>query len=283
MPATALLPAPESLHPTLWRAHQLARLRGAAVSTGFAELDAELPGGGWPRQALTELLLPHPGVGEMRLLAPALAGMAAAEAARGVMLFDPPAAPCAAALAQLGVQAHSLIVVHGRDGAHGARHLLPSAELLWALEQALKSGQVGAVLAWLPVRLRAEALRRLQLAAQAHAGPAFLLRDIDARTKPSPAPLRLTLHSAGIDELALRVLKRRGPALTKVLRLALPPVLAPLLRARADAVHLAAAATERARMGPAAGGAPGEAGAAAWVLPRAPAAGGGAAPLPLAG
>src|SRR5574337_935953 len=162
--------APEDLHPALWRAHQLGGSREAAVPSGFAALDAELPGGGWPRRVLTELLLPHPGVGEMRLLAPALG--------------------------QLGVDAQRLIVVHGRDGAHGARHLLASADLLWALEQALKSGHVGAVLAWPPRTLRAEALRRLQLAAQAHDGPAFVLRDIELRDRPSPAPLRLSLHGA---------------------------------------------------------------------------------------
>jgi protein ImuA len=236
-PSPAPSPSPESLHPALWRAHQLARTRTAVLGSGFAALDAELPGGGWPRQALTELLLPHPGVGEMRLLAPALAGVAAGAAGseRGIMLFDPPAPLCAWALAHLGVDAQALIVVHGRDGAFGARHLLPAADLLWALEQALKSGQVGAVLAWLPARLRADTLRRLQLAAQAHAGPAFVLRDIDVRLKPSPAPLRLALHSAGIDTLSVRVLKRRGPALTQPLRLALPPVLSPALRARAEA------------------------------------------------
>ena len=282
LPAGVPPPAPETLHPALWRAHQLGHAREAAVPTGFATLDAELPGGGWPRRVLTELLLPHAGVGEMRLLAPALAGIAAAAppAPRSLMLFDPPSPPCAAALAPLGVDAQSLIVVHGRDGAHGARHLLSSADLLWALEQALKSGQVGAVLAWLPLRLRADALRRLQLAAQSHDGPVFLLRDIEARARPSPAPLRLALHSAGIDELALRVLKRRGPALTRVLRLALPPVLAPLLRARAEATRLAAEATARARLGPVADGAPG---AATAARPHMPAAGGGAAPLSLAG
>ena len=247
LPAAALLAAPETLHPALWRAHQLGRSREAAVRSGFDLLDAQLPDGGWPRQALTELLLPHPGVGEMRLLAPALAGIAAAEppAPRSVMLFDPPAPLCGWALAQLGVDAQRLIVVHGRDGAHGARHLLPSADLLWALEQALKSGQVGAVLAWLPLRLRADALRRLQLAAQSHGGPVFLLRDIEARAQPSPAPLRLALHSAGIDELALRVLKRRGPALTRVLRLALPPVLAPHQQAQAEARQRALLPAER--------------------------------------
>jgi len=253
LPVADPLSAPESLHPALWRAYQLGSTREAAAPTGFAALDAELPGGGWPRQTLTELLLPHLGLGEMRLLAPALAGIAAAgvSAPCCVMLFDPPATLCAAALAQLGVPAHSLVVVHGRDGAHGARHLLPAADLLWALEQALKSGQVGAVLAWLPARLRADALRRLQLAAQAHGGPAFLLRDIEARARPSPAPLRLTLHSAGIDALALRVLKRRGPVLGRVLRLALPPVLAPLPRARAETARWLAQARQEAEPAPA--------------------------------
>ena len=203
------------------------------LASGFPVLDAELPGGGWPRRVLTELLLAHPGVGEMRLLAPALAAVAGCQ--RSVMLFDPPAALCAAALAQLGVDPLQMIVVHGREGAKGAnlRHLLASADLLWALEQALKSGHVGAVLAWLPDGLRADALRRLQLAAQAHDGPVFLLRGIEMRRKPSAAPLRLALHAAAPDELSLHLLKRRGPPLAQPLKLTLARVLPPSLRARA--------------------------------------------------
>jgi protein ImuA len=157
------------------------------------------------------------------------------EAGRSVMLFDPPAALSGWALAQLGVATEQLLVIYGRDGPRGAaglRRLLPSADLLWALEQALKSGHLGAVLAWLPLRLRADALRRLQLAAQSHDGPVFLFREIDARTKPSAAPLRLSLGCAGIDRLAVRVLKRRGPPLAQPLVLALPPVLTERLRAR---------------------------------------------------
>ena len=69
------LPDLEQLHPALWRAHQAGRQRDAVVASGFADLDAVLPGGGWPQRALTELLLPHPGVGEIRLLAPALAAV----------------------------------------------------------------------------------------------------------------------------------------------------------------------------------------------------------------
>lgn len=223
----------------LWRAHQLGTPPAGVTASGFAALDAELPGSGWPHQVLTELLLPHPGVGELRLLVPALARIAGAsslQAGRSVMLFDPPAVLCGPALAQLGVDAQQLLVVHGREGARatlGLRRRLPSADVLWALEQALRSGHVGAVLAWLPQCARADALRRLQLAAQSHDGPAFLFREVDARARPSAAPLRLLLQGAGIDRLSVRLLKRRGPPLARPLLLALPSVLSERLRARA--------------------------------------------------
>jgi protein ImuA len=216
---------PGHIHPELWRGDQLGRLPERAVPTGWAVLDRQLPGGGWPRQALTELLLKHPGVGEMRLVAAALSAVARGEQgeARAVMLFDPPAMPCAWAMEQLGLPAQTLIVVHGREGPRGAarRHLLTATDVLWALEQALRSGHAGAILAWLPDRLRADALRRLQLAAQAHAGPVFLLRGIEERLKPSPAPLRLALHPEGSDVLTVRILKRRGPPLLQTLSLSL--------------------------------------------------------------
>lgn len=233
----------------LWRADRLSPISRAVTATGFVALDAELPGGGWPHRVLTELLLPHPGLGELRLLVPALARIAGAagheESGRSVMLFDPPAALCGAALVQFGVDARQLLVVHGREGVRataGLRRWLPSADLLWALEQALRSGHVGAVLAWLPQRLRADALRRLQLAAQSHDGPAFLFREVDARVKPSAAPLRLLLQGAGIDRLSVRVLKRRGPPLALPLLLALPPILSERLRARARDASVPAAA-----------------------------------------
>jgi protein ImuA len=219
--------APESLHPSLWRAHQLGRSADHTLPSGFAQLDAQLPGGGWPRKVLTELLLPHPGIGEIRLLAPVLA--ATQRAGRLVMLFDPPAAVSAPALLELGLDVNQLLVIQTH------LQLRPGADRLWALEQALKSGHVGAVIAWLPPRLRAERLRRLQLAAHAHDGPAFMLREVAAQQNASAAPLRLALHPAGADQLGLRVLKRRGPPLLTPVHLALPPVLSAAALRRAQA------------------------------------------------
>ena len=216
----------------------------SVLPSHFAELDAALPGGGWPARALTELLLPHPGVGELRLLAPVLA--AVQQAGRSLMWFDPPAAPCAWALGALGLDTQQLVVVHGSSPGVGpasklqrqtgerrwGRGLAGAADMLWALEQALKSGHVGAVLAWLPPRLPAETLRRLQLAAQGHDGPAFVLRDVAARSQASAAPLRLLLAAAGADALSVNLFKRRGPPLAQPLLLALPPVLSPSALAR---------------------------------------------------
>lgn len=305
-----------ALHPAVWRASQIGGGAQATSPSGFAVLDAELPGGGWPHGVLTELLLSQPGIGELRLLAPVLravsmpvvpvppaatpvsstrhrrtgaAGTAAAaspvrafgaadaagvssparpvsgsprtaaatpDTGRCVMLFDPPASLSAWALAQCGLDSRHWLVVRSRPlgqgqqgrqgqppdlapgvprGASRLAPLLPGADLLWALEQALKSGQVGAVLAWLPVNLRADALRRLQLAAQAQAGPVFLFRDALARGRPSPAPLRLLLQPAGVDALGVRLLKRRGPLLAQPLKLALPPVLPPAVQAQLQA------------------------------------------------
>jgi protein ImuA len=209
------------------------------------------------------------------------------------MLFDPPATLSAWALAQCGLDSRHWLVVQARAGqgragavsgplplawrpetapglprgANRLAPLLPAADLLWALEQSLKSGHVGAVLAWLPVNLRADALRRLQLAAQSHAGPVFVFRDALARARPSAAPLRLLLQPAGVGGLVLRLLKRRGPLLAQPLRLALPPVLAPQQQAQAEARQLA---RELAR-GPAGDPARGEAcGAAAVPTARRP-------------
>ena len=226
MPSRRVPLRPDLLHPALWLGHQLGRQADAAVPSGFATLDQQLPGGGWPRRALTELLLPHPGIGEIRLLGTCLA--ATQQAGRLVMLFDPPADLSAGALVRLGLDVAQLLVISTR--ARGA----PGSDTLWALEQALKSGHVGAVLAWLPPRLRTERLRRLQLAAQAHEGPAFVFREVAAAQRPTAAPLRLGLRAAGADQLAVRVFKRRGPPLGAPLQIALPPVLSAAALSRAQ-------------------------------------------------
>ncbi|UUX94010.1 translesion DNA synthesis-associated protein ImuA [Aquabacterium sp. J223] len=204
----------------MWRAHQLGQQRSAVLPTGHAVLDAQLPGGGWPHAAVTELLLPQAGTGELRLLAPAL--RAVQQRGRCLLVVAPPWPLCGSGWQRLGLALAALLVVHPLPSAAAA--VAHETDRLWALEQVLKSGHAGAVLAWLPTRVRADALRRLQLAAQRHDGPVFLMREAAAAGRPSPAPLRLLLQAEGADRLGVHLLKRRGPALPAPLHLDLPPV-----------------------------------------------------------
>jgi protein ImuA len=72
----------------------------------------------------------------------------------------------------------------------------------------LHSAACGAVLVW-PTEAKYAALRRLQLAAERGHAMTMLFRPPHAAKEPSPAVLRLGLHTAA-GGLAVQILKRRG-------------------------------------------------------------------------
>lgn len=223
MSSAHILSAP--VRPDLWRADALARLGGAALPTGHAALDAELPGGGWPAAGLVELLQPPRPLGachDWRLLLPALGPLVDGSSGTLALVGAPDAlAPFAPALAAQGLAPGRLLWVR----AEAAR------ERLWATEQALRCADVPAVLAWLP-QARVELLRRLHLAAIEHGKPLFAFRPAAAQRQASPAPLRLLLD--GSDALQVQVFKRRGPPMAAPVALAAhAPPLAALARRRA--------------------------------------------------
>ena len=63
--------------PGVWHADALGAGSQPAQPTGYALLDAQLPGGGWPVGALSEVLQPMAGLHEWQLVLPALAQAAA--------------------------------------------------------------------------------------------------------------------------------------------------------------------------------------------------------------
>ncbi|RYZ72180.1 MAG: translesion DNA synthesis-associated protein ImuA [Lysobacteraceae bacterium] len=176
---------------TLWRAGRSAKTGAEGEPTGHAELDALLPQGGWPRRALTELLLPADGVGELELLFPSLAHMT--RAGQTVVLVAPPYVPYAPAWQSGGIDLAQLEIV---DAA--------PRDALWAFEQCLRSGACAAVLGW-PQHADAQSLRRLQVAADSGDCLGFALRDRKHLANPSPAALRLEQASG-----AWHVRKCRG-------------------------------------------------------------------------
>ncbi len=162
--------------------------------TGWAELDAALPTGGWPCGALTEVLLPADGVGELRLVLPTLARLTRADA--DVAVIAPPYQPYAP-----GWQ------LHGVDMTRVDFVEVSEKDALWAMEQCLRSGSYRAVLGW-PVRAEDRAFRRLQVAADAGSALGFAFRGKQHAVNPSPAALRLELESR--PQWRVRVRKCRG-------------------------------------------------------------------------
>lgn len=190
----------------IWRADELDAGSEAACSTGHSALDAELPGGGWPQGALTELLQSDPTQPLWPLLLPALALTIAQRPDARVVLVAPPMPPFGPALAAGGLPSASLLCVQAQA----------AAERLWASEQALRCADVGAVLVWLP-QARTADLRRLQLAAARQGGLLFALRPANQAQQASPARLRLAMEllpapaADGPSLMSLHLLKRRGP------------------------------------------------------------------------
>lgn len=186
---------------------QLHRFRGARratdrspFSTGCSPLDRLLPGDGLSRGGLVEWLAPTQAGGTTWL-----ALVAAREACRrhgplvvvdGQGTFYPPAA------ARAGIDVERLIVVRA----------LAARDESWALDQALRTGGVGAVLC-ATARLGQRAMRRLQLAAEASGGVGLLVRPASVRGEPCWAESRLWVESrvgtAG-RRLSVEVLWTRG-------------------------------------------------------------------------
>jgi protein ImuA len=207
-----VMDGPAQLGAQLWRAHAMAQGEGVVRASGYAALDAVLPGGGWPVGAVCELLQPPDQQHEWRLLLPALRSLApssAGTAAMGrIVLVGAPYTPFGPALLAQGLEVRSLLWVQAK-----ATH-----ERLWSVEQALRCEGVAAVLAWLPV-VRSAQLRRLQVAAHTHHKLLFVMRPLADQGASSPAALRLALFEGERAGLAVQVLKRRGPPVLHSLQL----------------------------------------------------------------
>jgi cell division inhibitor SulA/protein ImuA len=178
--------------------------RQAGLASGYPELDRHLPGGGWPRESLTEVLTEHYGIGELRLLMPALARLSTETSTQDftepgwIAWVAPPFQPYPPALQQCGIDLSRMLIVRPRD----------DSEILWSAEQALSSGTCAAVLLW-PSILDDQASRRLQLAAEKGRSWAIAFRPLAARRQPSAAALRLELHPDG-QATRVHILKSRG-------------------------------------------------------------------------
>ena len=112
----------------IWRARDGGPRTVPAQATGHPQLDAQLPGGGWPLGRLSEILLPQIGMGEIELLLPLLARRT--QAGQLLVYVRPPCPPCIPALARAGIALDRLLLIAAAS----------EREALWATEQILACG-----------------------------------------------------------------------------------------------------------------------------------------------
>ena len=196
-----------NLHADVWQAYAMAASSVGVQATGNVVLDAQLPGGGWPVGAMTEVLQASGVHCEWQLLLPALARCGQGP----VVLVGAPHVPFAPPLAAQGLPAQRLIWIVAQ----------PLAQRLWAAEQALRCAAVDAVLLWVASVVRPDPLRRLQMAAAQYNKMMFVMRPAQAQADASPAVLRLQVGPDPLqpDGLEVHLLKRRGPPLDQPLKL----------------------------------------------------------------
>jgi protein ImuA len=174
--------------------------REGFLPSGLAEVDAVLPGGGFPRGALAELA-GGPASGKTGVALSAIASLGERDLAayvdgRGELY--PPAA------AALGVDLSRLLIV--RPAARAAPGRDPSLGALWAVEALLASGAFAAVAvdAGWPAALRgADAVARRLHAAAERGGAAGLWLSHGDGARP-PAALRVEIEARGGRVVARR-------------------------------------------------------------------------------
>lgn len=170
----------------LWRGCDLAGRGSGGRSTGFPELDAILPGRGWPRRGLMEVISPNWGMGELQLLLPLMRDVVARE--QWILWVSPPYLLYAPALIQAGIDTSQVLVVDLDTSCQDA---------LWTMEKALQTRHCGLVLAW-QNWLPGKVLRRLQLAADSGDTLGVLFKHHDS--EHSPSPLRLQIKATAAEQ-----------------------------------------------------------------------------------
>jgi len=174
------------------------------LSSGHRVLDEQLHSQGWPVSVTTELGLSQDGIGELRLLLPALRQLLETPVSRtnqahNIVWIAPPFLPYAPELIKEQIDIKKLTVVQTNT----------IKDTLWATEQALLSESCAAVFAWTgSYNLSTRELRRLQLAAEKTSCWHVLFRHSDCLKQSSTSGLRLHLQTNSYGTLDVHILKQ---------------------------------------------------------------------------
>lgn len=183
--SNSITPALAVTNKQKWRFSQPSARPYSVINTGFNKFDAAMKIGGWPLGTTTEIGVPMDGIGELRLLMPALRTLLT-KVKPYIIWVAPPYVPYSRALIKEHIDPSQLIVVKAQDPQNA----------LWSAEQILMANCCGALFTWTGrYNLSHKESRRLQLAAERSNTWHVQFRHSSCLKQPSAARLRLRLES----------------------------------------------------------------------------------------
>lgn len=183
-------------------AWEMTSRKGASriTPTGMPALDELLPGGGWPKGGLVEIIVSDKCVDASELVLPALARIS--QKSRWIAMVTPPQPARSSIFTAQDINASRLLQVNPHPGRSG----------LWTVESMLSSGDCSAVLAW-PVCETGLMDMRLQKAATAGKALCVLFRHGCVPAHNSGVDIRLKLEASETGR-ALYLLNSKGETIS---------------------------------------------------------------------
>jgi len=184
----------------IWQASQQ-NTQQHALSTGYTKLDTLLHYRGWPLNALTEILVTQPHIGEIQLVLPSIVKQM--QSGGALFLIEPPFSPYAPAWINAGIDINRIYIIKSCQ----------EQDWLWVSEQVMANKGVACCLFWPPKdQLSNKVLKRLQLASKQGSPLNFIFRQSSVANQSSPASLRLVVkpESNLNSGLEIEILKQPG-------------------------------------------------------------------------
>ncbi|WP_435275114.1 SulA-like leucine-rich domain-containing protein [Psychrobium sp. nBUS_13] len=164
-----------------------------SMSSGIDYIDQSLTHGGWQSQTINEVISADSINEQLDILLPTLIKLS--EQGRWIVLVGAPKIGLKSLLESNGIDTSRVLLVHPKD----------QVDALWAMEQALMSGNSSAVLGW-PGEIDNRDLKRLQLAAKRTSALTFLFKPT-ASTQPQ---IQLNCYNQQLSHQHLSIDRRSG-------------------------------------------------------------------------
>jgi hypothetical protein len=195
MPSPILIESILNSRNDIWRLGDETTKNRDVYRSGLKELDNFLPGGGWPRIGLIEIIVKHYGLGELQILMPLMRKLTTHD--KLLLWICPPYKICTSTLIKAGIDIEKLLIINSE---------VRTKDALWAAEQALQTQEFGIVLLWRNDVTRS-ALHRLLLATKNNKTLGVLFKR--KKTEDSQSSMVLKLEHPTGDELKTRTKNRK--------------------------------------------------------------------------